>query len=220
MIRLSQKLSFSFERIFLLELIELISSLFNVVATYKLEHLGLFFLGRLLLLVDDKLIWFTDPKAQAFIAAKFWDVKLKSDNPATSLKGEPRTDHGTFCVFALDSVVRLVFRIFVVIFIVVTVVVVVPQLRLLILLWSLGLVGSLRASRGVRCMRNWRRSSFYSVYLAGGRWRGGAGGARWHEGSALTSTPAPKSEVIKNIQMLNGRRQKGGRGMGISVGQC
>lgn len=209
MIRLSQKLSFSFERIFLLELIELISSLFNVVATYKLEHLGLF-LGLLFLLVDDKLIWFTDPKALAFIAAKFWDVKLKSDNPATSLKGEPRTDHGTFCVFALDSVVRLVFRIFVVIFIVVTVVAVVavvPQLRLLILLWSLGLVGSLRASRGVRCMRNWRRSSFYSVYLAGGRRRGGAGGARWHEGSALTSTPAPKSEVIKNIQMLNGRRQ-------------
>lgn len=61
-------------------------------------------------------------------------------------------------MFALDSVARLVFRIFVGIFIVVTVVVFVvvvsQQLRLLILLWSLGLVGSLRASRGVRCMRN------------------------------------------------------------------
>lgn len=97
------------------------------------------------------------PQSSGFYSCKISDVKLKSDNPASSLKGEPRTDHGTFCVFALDSVVRLVFRLFVAIFIVATVVVlfvVVSQLRLLILLWPLGLVGSLRASRGVRCMRN------------------------------------------------------------------
>lgn len=40
------------------------------------------------------------------------------------------------------------------------------------------------------------------------------GGVGRYEGSELTSTPTPKSEVIKNIQMPNGRREGEGGGGG------
>lgn len=38
------------------------------------------------------------------------------------------------------------------------------------------------------------------------------GGAGRHEGSALTSAPTPKSEVIKNIQMFNAGEGEGEEG--------